>query len=79
MRADTVLDVTHMARWAPGLGRHVTVVRFEGGLHDLMLSAEHVRAEVFSELDRWLGAYVSGETPGETAPTLHDGAPADAG
>jgi hypothetical protein len=28
----------------------------EGVLHDLMLYAEHVRAEEFSELDRWLGA-----------------------
>ena len=63
MSRDTVLDVAHMARWAPGLGRHVTLVKFEGGLHDLALSAEPVRERVFSELDRWLGAYVAGARP----------------
>ncbi|HEX6967752.1 MAG TPA: alpha/beta hydrolase [Micromonosporaceae bacterium] len=54
MSADTVLDVEHMARWAPRLGRHVTIVRFEGGLHDLTLSRSAVRDRFFTELDRWL-------------------------
>jgi alpha-beta hydrolase superfamily lysophospholipase len=79
MSRDAVLDVNHMARWAPGLGRHITVVRIDGGLHDLTLSAPDVRAEVFSELDRWLAAYVAGERSAGTAPTPHAGAPADAG
>lgn len=55
---DAVLDVAHMARWAPRLGRHVTLVRFDGGLHDLVLSAPPVRAKVFAELERWMGAYL---------------------
>jgi alpha-beta hydrolase superfamily lysophospholipase len=55
---DAVLDVAHMARWAPRLGRHVTLVRFDGGLHDLVLSAPPVRAKVFAELERWTGAYL---------------------
>lgn len=57
--SDVVLDVAHMAQWAPRLGRHVTLVRFEGGLHDLVLSPPPVRAKVFHELERWMGAYFS--------------------
>ena len=56
--ADVVLDADRIARLAPRLGRHVTVVRIAGGLHDLVLSAEPARASVFAELDRWLAAYV---------------------
>jgi alpha-beta hydrolase superfamily lysophospholipase len=56
---DVVLDVAHMAQWAPRLGRHVTLVRFDGGLHDLVLSPPPVRAKVFHELERWMGAYLS--------------------
>jgi alpha-beta hydrolase superfamily lysophospholipase len=56
--ADAVLDVEHIARYASGLGTHVTIVRFEGGLHDLTLSAAPVRKQVFAELDRWLAAYL---------------------
>jgi alpha-beta hydrolase superfamily lysophospholipase len=59
MGADAVLDVAHMSRWAPGLGRHVTLVRIDGGLHDLTLSPEPARKRLFSELDRWLAAYVA--------------------
>jgi alpha-beta hydrolase superfamily lysophospholipase len=55
--ADAVLDPQHMARYAPGLGRHVTVVRFEGARHDLVLSREPVRNAVFAELATWLAAY----------------------
>ena len=57
MSADAVLDVAHMARWAPGLGQHVTLVRIDGGLHDLTLSPEPARSRLFSELDRWMTAY----------------------
>lgn len=52
--ADTVLDVEQIARQAPRLGRHVTVVRFEGGLHDLVLSPKRVRDQVFAEMHAWL-------------------------
>ncbi len=55
---DIVLDVEQMWRWAPKLGRHLTMVRIEGGLHDLTMSAEPVRKVVFTEIDRWLQAYV---------------------
>jgi len=56
--ADAVLDVEHIARYSAGLGTHVTIVRFEGGLHDLTLSPPAVRKQVFAELDRWLTAYL---------------------
>jgi alpha-beta hydrolase superfamily lysophospholipase len=60
LSSDAVLDVDHMARWAPRLGRHVTLVRIDGGLHDLALSAEPVRKQVFNEVARWMGAYLDG-------------------
>jgi alpha-beta hydrolase superfamily lysophospholipase len=54
MRADTVLDVTHMVKWAPKIGPHVTVVSIEGGMHDLFLSAAAVRERAFKETVDWL-------------------------
>jgi alpha-beta hydrolase superfamily lysophospholipase len=56
--ADTVLDVEQIARRATKLGRHVTIVKFDGGLHDLFLSRPAVRALVLDELVRWSGAYL---------------------
>ena len=60
MSADAVLDVEHIAAYACRLGRHVTLVRIDGGLHDLVLSAPPVREKVFAELDHWLDAYLPG-------------------
>jgi len=54
---DAVLNVEHIARWAPGLGPDVTVVRVDGGMHDLTLSAAPVRATVFQEFDSWLNRH----------------------
>jgi len=58
MTADAVLDVEHIAGYACRLGRHVTLVRIDGGMHDLVLSAPPVREKVFAELDQWLTAYL---------------------
>jgi alpha-beta hydrolase superfamily lysophospholipase len=58
--ADAVLNVAHIARWAPMLGRNVTLARIEGGKHDLTLSREPARKAFFAEADSWLSAYVSG-------------------
>ena len=55
---DVVLDVEQIANRAPRLGRHVTIVRIADGTHDLTLSAAPVRAKVFDEMARWVGAYV---------------------
>ena len=57
--ADTVLDVEQIADRAARLGRHVTIVRIDEGLHDLFLSAPRVREQVLDEIDRWLRAYVT--------------------
>ncbi|MQS10938.1 alpha/beta hydrolase [Streptomyces kaniharaensis] len=59
--ADGVLRADDIAAQAPRLGRHVTVVRIKGGMHDLVLSGEAARTQVFDELNRWLAAYVDVE------------------
>ncbi|TDE38095.1 alpha/beta hydrolase [Nonomuraea mesophila] len=56
--ADVVLDPRQMARWSTSVGPHVTCVRITDGLHDLVLSAEPVRKQVFAELDRWMNTFV---------------------
>ena len=55
---DTVLDVEQIATRASRLGRHVTIVRIEQGMHDLVLSASPVREQVLDEIGRWARAYV---------------------
>ena len=57
--ADTVLDIRRLAAASPKLGRCVTLVRIDGGLHDLALSRPAVRATYFDEIERWLRAYVA--------------------
>jgi len=52
--ADSVLDVAHIARWAPALGRRVSLVPIEGAIHDVMLSSELPRKQVFAALGQWL-------------------------
>jgi alpha-beta hydrolase superfamily lysophospholipase len=69
LAADAVLDVEHMVRWAPRLGRHVTLVRIATGLHDLALSPAPVRAELFTEVERWVGAYI-GVPPAAADPSV---------
>lgn len=63
--ADTVLDVDRIGAAATHLGRHLTLVRVEGGVHDLTLSAPPVRERFFTDLARWAHTYVlppAGET-----------------
>jgi alpha-beta hydrolase superfamily lysophospholipase len=55
--ADVVLDADATARWSTRLGRCVTCLRITDGMHDLVLSRPPVRAAVYAELRRWLGAY----------------------
>jgi alpha-beta hydrolase superfamily lysophospholipase len=60
---DIVLDVEQMWRWAPTLGKHITMVRIDNALHDVTLSPEPVRKLAFDEIDRWLDAYVGDTLP----------------
>ncbi|MFF1871435.1 alpha/beta hydrolase [Streptomyces sp. CB03911] len=57
LRTDAILRADDIAALAPRLGRHVTTVRIDGGMHDLVLSGDEARAQVFAELDRWTEAY----------------------
>lgn len=61
--ADSVLNVNDMTRYAPRLGRDVTLVRIEGGKHDLTLSPQSARTQLFAQLDRWLGSRFGVTTP----------------
>jgi len=54
---DIVLDVDVIVRRAVQLGPVVTVVRIEGGVHDLTLSPPPVRARLYAEITRWIGGY----------------------
>ncbi|WP_168581203.1 alpha/beta hydrolase [Gephyromycinifex aptenodytis] len=54
MSADTVLDVSHMSKWAPKLGSRVSDLTVPGGMHDLFLSAPKVRQGAFEAMDAWL-------------------------
>ena len=55
---DLVLAVDKLAPLAWRLGPVVTLIRIEGGLHDLTLSPQPVRDEVFAEITRWMKVYV---------------------
>lgn len=55
---DAVLDVDHIARWAPKLGRSVTLLRIPGAKHDLALSRPPARTQLFAALDGWLSSAV---------------------
>ena len=47
-----------MAKWVHKLSPHVPLVRVPGALHDVTLSPEPVRERVFTEITRWLDAYL---------------------
>src|SRR5690606_1341662 len=55
---DTVLDVEQIRRRALQLGPLVTVARFDGAIHDVLLSAAAVRDRAYAEIRRWSRAYV---------------------
>ncbi len=56
-RADNVLDVRQIARWAGCLGGETTVVPVPDARHDVFLSLEHARATAYDVLGRWLDAH----------------------
>jgi len=53
-RADGVLDVAQIARWAGCLGGETTVVPLAGARHDVFLSLPEVRKQAYDRLDTWL-------------------------
>lgn len=54
MRADIVLDVGQMERWAPALGADVAMAVIPDAVHDIVLSAKPVRDHAFERIDAWL-------------------------
>jgi alpha-beta hydrolase superfamily lysophospholipase len=51
---DIVLNVEHMKKYGPRLGKDVTLLPVKNGLHDIFLSAAEPRNYAFSELFKWL-------------------------
>jgi alpha-beta hydrolase superfamily lysophospholipase len=62
-RADTVLDVRQIARWAGCLGDETTVVPVTDARHDVFLSLTEPRRAAYDALDRWLDAHRLGSAP----------------
>ncbi|MGN6271832.1 MAG: alpha/beta hydrolase [Protaetiibacter sp.] len=56
--SDVALDVDGVAERATRLGRHVSVVRIDGALHDVLLSRRSVRASAYDVMARWTRAYL---------------------
>ena len=60
-----------LAQRATRLGRHVTVVRHEGAMHDVMASQRAVRRRAAREMFRWLSVYAGPDTtPGHSVDPL---------
>lgn len=57
LTGDSILDVDAIARRTRHLGSVVTLVRIDGGLHDLSMSAAQPRQEFFDQITRWTAAY----------------------
>ncbi|MGO1316622.1 MAG: alpha/beta hydrolase [Cellulomonadaceae bacterium] len=55
--SDSVLDVEVIARRVSHLGPVATLVRIDGGLHDLALSPAGPRERFYAEISRWTTAY----------------------
>lgn len=56
-RADTVLDVAQIARWAGCLGGPTTVQPITGARHDVFLSVAPARRQAYATLGSWLDAH----------------------
>jgi alpha-beta hydrolase superfamily lysophospholipase len=57
-RADTVLDVKQIARWAGCLGGETTVVPITDARHDVFLSLPAPRAAAYDVLGEWLARHL---------------------
>ena len=54
MKSDIVLNVEHMKKYGPGLGKNVTMMEIQNGMHDLFLSPKEVREEALTKMTDWL-------------------------
>ncbi len=53
-RADVVLDVKDIVKYAPRLGDDVEIEQIEGGIHDLILSPEAAREQTYKDIFTFL-------------------------
>lgn len=53
-KTDAVLDVNDIQKYGLLLGKNLTAIRVNGGLHDLLLSNPKVRTDVYKYLFNWL-------------------------
>lgn len=53
-KSDAVLDVNDIHKYATNLGKDVTIVTIQDGVHDLVLSREDVRVVVYKTIFDWL-------------------------
>ena len=58
MKSDIVLNVNHMKKYGPGLGKNVTLIEIQEGMHDLFLSTVGIREEALTKMSNWLGETV---------------------
>lgn len=58
LKADAVLNVQHIHKYADKLGKNVVKTTFKGGLHDLILSSAPVRKEVYKAMFLWLSEVI---------------------
>ena len=56
-KADAVLNVEHIRKYAMHLGKNLTAISFENGLHDLILSEKSVRTQVYLSMFNWLDKF----------------------
>lgn len=68
-RQDVVVDVGEIARLAPGLGRNVTEVVVDGGVHDLLLSGPEPRSAYLVAMRDWLGVALGARGPASVSRT----------
>lgn len=55
-RADAILDVETISHYGNRLGADITEVTFQEGLHDLALSKEMIRGQMYGTMLQWLQA-----------------------
>lgn len=53
-RADVVLDVEEIQKYGAKLGKQVTPVQIDNGLHDLLLSSPSVRSAAYTTIFDWI-------------------------
>ncbi|MGV9196789.1 alpha/beta hydrolase [Arcanobacterium canis] len=58
-QCDVVLDVEQIWKRVVGLGSHVTLVKLQGAIHDVLLSDDAARTRAISEIRTWVDAYIT--------------------